>query len=78
MTQGDSWDEPTLLPTQGAALDVRAPAGQLRSCRGVTSDASPSAVPQLLPPAAYPNTPATSFTTKFVHVSTNKARFVAL
>ena len=22
--QGDSWDEPTLLPTQGAALDVRA------------------------------------------------------
>ena len=24
MMQGDSWDEPTLLPTQGAALDVRA------------------------------------------------------
>jgi hypothetical protein len=23
MAQGDSWDEPTLLPTPGAALDVR-------------------------------------------------------
>jgi polyadenylation factor subunit 2 len=28
----------------------------------------------MLPPAAYPNTPATSFTTKFVHVSMNKVR----
>lgn len=29
---------------------------------------------QLLPPAAYPNTPAASFATKFVHVSVNKVR----
>lgn len=27
-----------------------------------------------LPPSAYPHTPATSFATKFVHVSTNKIR----
>ena len=69
MMQGDSWDEPTLLPTQGAALDVRSRAPQpcFSSFRS-----HPSA--QLLPPAAYPNTPATSFATKFVHVSTNKAR----
>lgn len=33
MMQGDSWDEPTLLPTQGAALDVRAPPpGFHRAC----------------------------------------------
>jgi hypothetical protein len=35
---------------------------------------APAPPTQLEPPAAYPNTPASSFTTKFAHVSTNKAR----
>ena len=33
-----------------------------------------AAMLDFLPPAAYPHLPATSFATKFVHVSTNKIR----
>lgn len=73
LLQGDSWEDQSLPPAPGSALDVRA-----RRLRVSSPFRSPSfCVSQMLPPAAYPNTPATSFTTKFVHVSMNKARAAA-
>lgn len=57
-----------LQPVLGAALDVRARRKRLfLGCTDVVSS-------QLRPTSAYTNTSATSFATKFVHLSTNKVR----
>ena len=68
LLQGDTWDDPLLAPAVGSALDVRG------CCTRRSLSSRSDALRQLLPPAAYTNTPATSFATKFVHVSMNKVR----
>lgn len=40
----------------------------------INLEAAPTTGAQMLPPVAYPDWPASSFTTKFVHASINKAR----
>lgn len=58
MTQGDSWDEPTLLPTQGAALDVRARVSvRLRAAltRRRRSCCRPLRIPIRQPPVLLPS-----------------------